>query len=84
VILKQKKEKRSVYHYLHVHACTHSALGNPYSHVTGKTRKNGSKSKVIIFVEARFASRQRGNFDSVNIKFETGTRIQIVNLCTGG
>jgi hypothetical protein len=36
------------------------------------------------FVEARFATRQKGNSGSLNLKFETGTRIQIVNACTEG
>jgi hypothetical protein len=48
-------------------------------HVTKTKQKKWYKNpKRIGVVETRFASRQKENFGSLNLKFETGTRVQIV------
>jgi|LauGreDrversion4_1035100.scaffolds.fasta_scaffold290045_1 hypothetical protein len=49
-----------------------------------KTGKMVQNPKRTGFEEARFDSRQRGNFGSLSLKYEPTTRIQSLNRCTGG
>jgi len=58
----------------------HSARGNPWSHVTGE---KWSKIPIAPVLKRHVLPPDKnGNFGSVNIKFETGTRIQSLDHCT--
>jgi hypothetical protein len=48
-----------------------------------KYEKQNSKSQAHQFCRETFCLDKNGNFGSLNIKFEIGTRIQSLNLSTG-